>query len=101
MRTDESQHRCLLATMQEFNQICNEFSEQAFENKEYRKNQLQKIVYHNSRLEHSNFSSQLTIRAIDVVSCSYAVKRERARPNGFKKSSAVVYDDRVISFKTI
>ena len=97
--TDDFQHRALLSTMQEFNFICNEFSEQAFESKEFRKNQLQKIVYHSSRTVHKNFSSQLTIRAIDCVCCSYAVKKNPKYPNKFKKTSAVVYDDRVIKFK--
>jgi len=79
--------------------LCNEFSEQAFENKEFRKNQLQKIVYHPSRNIHKDFSSQLTIRAIDCVCCSYAVKKHPKYPNKFKKTSSVVYDDRVLSFK--
>jgi len=97
--TDDFQHGALLNTMQEFNVICNEFSEQAFENKEFRKNQLQKIVYHPSRSIHKDFSSQLTIRAIDCVCCSYAIKKHPKFPNKFKKTSSVVYDDRVLSFK--
>jgi len=96
--TDEVQHRALLSTMLEFNVICNEFSAQAFEHKEFRKNQLQNIVYHPSRETHKNFSSQLTIRAIDCVCCSYKIKRNAKYPNLFKKHSAVVYDDRVVSF---
>ena len=96
--TDDLQHRALLSTMKEFNKICNEFSEEAFEYKEFRKNQLQKIVYHPSREKHKSFSSQLTIRAIDCVCCSYVIKKHPKFPNGFKKTSAVVYDDRVISF---
>ena len=97
--TDDFQHRALLSTMQEFNVICNEFSEQAFKNKEFRKNQLQKIVYHYSRAIHKDFSSQLTIRAIDCVCCSYAIKKNPKYPNKFKKTSSVVYDDRVIKYK--
>jgi IS605 OrfB family transposase len=50
------------------------------------------------REAHPEFSSQLVIRAIDVVSCSYKTKRGK-RSNGFKRTSAVVYDDRVITFK--
>lgn len=96
--TDDLQHRALMGTMKEFNVICNEFSELAFEHKEFRKNQLQKIVYHPSREIHKSFSSQLTIRAIDCVCCSYAIKKHPKYPNSFKNNSAVVYDDRVISF---
>lgn len=97
--TDDFQHRALLSTMNVFNQVCNDFSKQGFENNELRKNQLQRIVYHQSRLDYPNFSSQLTIRAIDVVSCSYKIKKDRHKPNGFKKTSAVVYDERILSFK--
>lgn len=96
--TDMNIHCALLRTMNMFNQICNDFSEQAFEHKEFRKNQLQKIVYHPSRKIYKDFSSQLTIRAIDCVSCSYKIKKHPKYPNSFKKTSAVVYDERVISF---
>ena len=96
---DDFQHRALLDTMNKFNEVCNDFSKQGFENGEFRKNQLQRIVYHKSRLDYPNFSSQLTIRAIDVVSCSYKIKKNRHRPNNFKKTSAVVYDERILSFK--
>ena len=99
LNTDINQHYALLGTMNIFNQICNEFSNEAFNNKEFRKNQLQKIVYHSSREKYKEFSSQLTIRAIDCVSCSYKIKKHPKYPNSFKKNSAVVYDDRVITFK--
>jgi len=96
--TDDLQHHALLSTMVEFNLICNEFSMEAFGYKEFRKNQLQKIVYHPSREKHKDFSSQLTIRAIDCVCCSYAIKKHPKFSNRFKRNAAVVYDDRVISF---
>ena len=85
--------------MNTFNQVCNEISAFAFEKTQFQKNQLQKIVYHDIRKKHPEFSSQLTIRAIDVVSCSYKVQKHKSRPNAFKKTSAVVYDDRIITFR--
>ena len=97
--TDEFQHHALLHTMNEFNVVCNKISEQAFQHGQFQKNQLQKIVYHDVRFAHPAFSSQLTIRAIDVVSCSYKIQKHKKRANGFKKTSAVVYDDRVITFR--
>ena len=96
--TDEFQHRALLRTMYVFNQMCNEISERAFKEQEFQKIQLHHIVYKGMREAHPEFSSQLTIRAIDVVSCSYKTKRNK-RPNGFKRTSAVVYDDRCITFR--
>jgi|APCry1669189440_1035222.scaffolds.fasta_scaffold00135_30 putative transposase len=98
--TDDFQHRALWGTMNVFNQICNEISEIAFQNKEYRPFHLHKIVYYDFKEKYNNYSSQLIIRTINCVSLSYKMKGEkRQRPTGFKKSSAVVYDDRVISFK--
>ena len=97
--TNDFQHRALLSTMQIFNQICNEISEIAFDKKEYRPFHLHKIVYCNFKTKYNNYSSQLIIRAINCVSLSYKLKGERRqRPTGFKKSSAVVYDLRVLSF---
>lgn len=96
--TNEFQHRALLRTMNTFNQICNQISERAFQEQEFQKIQLHHIVYKRQREALPEFSSQLTIRAIDVVSCSYKTKRGK-RPNGFKRTSAVVYDDRCITFR--
>ena len=99
LMTDDFQHRALLSTMLMFNQIQNEISSLAFENEEYRKYHVHKIVYHDIKNKYKNFSSQLIVRAIDNVTNSYKTKRQKIA-NGFKKYSAVVYDDRVISFKS-
>ena len=97
---DNFQHRALLSTMYMFNQIQNEISEIAFKEKEYQKYKIQTLTYHNFKEKYLNYSSQLIIRAIDSVSCSYKTTGTRVkRPNGFKKTGAVVYDERVISFK--
>lgn len=96
--TDEFQYRALLCTMRTFNQVCNQISVRAFQEQEFQKIQLHHIVYREQRTILPEFSSQLTIRAIDVVSCSYKTKRGK-RPNGFKHTSAVVYDDRCITFR--
>jgi len=84
--------------MHTFNQVCNQISERAFQEQEFQKIQLHHIVYKEQREALPEFSSQLTIRAIDVVSCSYKTKRGK-RSNGFKRTSAVVYDDRCITFR--
>ena len=98
LNTNELQHRALMSTMLEFNQICNELSTIAHTTETYNKVQLQRNAYHGMRETHSDFSSQLTIRAIDVVTATYK-KRRNKNPNYFKKTSAVVYDDRVITFR--
>ena len=98
LKTNEIHHSALLRTMNEFNRICNELSIIAHTTETYNKVQLQRNAYHGMRETHSDFSSQLTIRAIDVVTATYKKKRSK-NPNYFKKTSAVVYDDRVITFK--
>jgi IS605 OrfB family transposase len=98
LNTNEIQHSALLRTMNEFNRICNELSIIAHTTETYNKVQLQRNAYHGMRETHSDFSSQLTIRAIDVVTATYKRKRSK-NPNYFKKTSAVVYDDRVITFR--
>ena len=67
--------------------------------KQFRKVQLHHIVYKGQREALPDFSSQLVVRAIGVVSDSYKVKRNRNQRNYFKKTAAVVYDDRVITFR--
>lgn len=99
LNTNEIQHNALLRTMNTFNDVCNDISNQAFQAKEYQKVQLHHIVYKRQRKALPSFSSQLVIRAIGVVSDSYKVKRNRHQQNYFKKTSAVVYDERCITFK--
>ncbi|RTL02905.1 MAG: transposase, partial [Proteobacteria bacterium] len=98
LNTNEIQHSALLRTMNDFSQICNELSTIAHTTETYNKVQLQRNSYHGMRETHPSFSSQLTIRAIDVVTATYKKKRSK-QPNYFKKTSAVVYDDRVITFR--
>ena len=99
IQTDESLHGALLSTMNVFSLICNEISEIAFKHKEYRKFQIHKIVYHEFKTKYKDYSSQLIIRAIDCVALSYKAKGEQRKyPTRFKKNTAVVYDDRVLSF---
>ena len=99
LKTNEIQHNALLRTMNTFNDVCNDISRRAFEAKEYQKIQLHHLVYRSQRETFPLCGSQLVIRAISVVSDSYKIKRTRHRQNYFKKTSAVVYDDRIITFK--
>jgi len=96
--TNDFQHRALLSTMSVFNLVQNEISELAFKNKEYRKYHVHKIVYHEIKNKYKDFSSQLIVRAIDNVTESYKTKRNTKASNNFKKTSAVVYDERILSF---
>jgi IS605 OrfB family transposase len=98
--TNEEQHNSLLATMNMFSVVCNDISSIAFENKEFRKFLIHKLAYHNLKEKYTNFSSQLLIRAFDIVAQSYIDRGcKRKYPTYFKKQAAVVYDDRIITFK--
>lgn len=96
--TNEEQHNSLLATMNMFSSVCNRISEIAFENQEFRKYHVHKLAYYEAKELFKDCSSQLIVRAIDVVTNTYKIKRNKY-PNKFNKSSSVVYDDRVLTFK--
>ena len=93
----QQQKESLGKTQAVFNEACNWLSKKAFKTGEFRKNQLQKLAYHECRSVFPNFSSQLIIRAIDVVCMAYKLDKRKERR--FKSRSAAVYDPRVLSFK--
>lgn len=98
--TNEEQHNSLLATMNMFSFVCNEISNIAFKNQEFRKFSIHKLSYHILRKKYVDFSSQLLIRAFDTVAQSYTDKGFKGKyPTLFRKQCAVVYDDRVLTFK--
>ncbi len=94
--TAKEEHTALLETMNRFNEACNYISEIAFSIKSANKIKLQQIVYHDVR-ERFDLSSQLAIRAISKASEVY--KRDRSIKPGFRIDGAVVYDQRILSWK--
>lgn len=96
--TNEFQNHALWDTMLKYNEIQNEVSDKSFAVDEFRKYHVQKLCYYGLKEKHLGFSSQLLLTAIHNVSASYRISKNKNRPNGFKRTSAVVYDDRVLSF---
>jgi putative transposase len=92
---DKEQFDKLLDTMHHFNDACNFISAIAFNNKTFNKMAIQKICYYDVR-EKFNLSSQMAIRAISKVSESYKVDKKKTHI--FKNESAMVYDQRILSF---
>ena len=92
----DNQFNSLLQTMIRFNQACNFISDVAFNSKTFGKINLQKLCYYEVR-EKFSLSSQMTVRAIGKVSESY--KTDRKTLHSFKEKGAMVYDDRILSFK--
>ena len=93
---DDTQHAALKDTMRVFNEACNYIAEVAFREQCTSKFALQKLVYDDVRKQFG-LSSQLTIRAIAKVVEAY--KRDKSKPCFFKPTGAVVYDQRILSFK--
>ena len=92
----EDQHHALLETMHAFNAACTYIAEQAFEAKIANKVELQKMVYGVLRTTY-HLPAQLAIRAISKVTEIY--KRDKSIKPVFRAEGAIVYAERVMSFK--
>jgi len=94
--TSKKQHDTLLETMHRFNEACNYIAEIAFSIKSANKIKLQQIVYRDVR-DKFGLSAQHTIRAIAKVAEAY--KRDRSIKPEFSPDGAIVYDQRILSWK--
>lgn len=92
----KEQKDSLVKTMEVFNEACNYVSTVARKEKQFGQVGLHHLCYAFVRKEYG-LSAQLTVRAIGKVSESY--RAEKKRLHVFKKHSAVVYDQRILSFK--
>jgi IS605 OrfB family transposase len=90
------QHAALVETMERFNAACDVIAQVAFEHHLCSKFKLQKLIYHEVR-ERFGLSAQLVIRAISKVVEAY--KRDTSIRCRFKARGAVVYDERILSFR--
>ena len=90
----------LLRTMEFFNAACNFISQIAFENKTFGKIALHKLCYYQVRAEFK-LSAQMVVRAIGKVAESYSDKKKRESQHTFKPHGAIVYDDRILTVKSV
>ncbi len=90
------QHKLLLSTIHAFNDACNDIAQTAFNIKSANKFKLQTLVYRDIRQKHG-LSAQLTIRAIAKTAEAY--KRDKNVKPTFKPEGAIVYDQRILSWK--
>lgn len=90
------QKTSLIKTMEVFNQACNYTSRIAFAQKSFGQVRLHRLCYRDIR-EKFGLSAQLAVRAIGKVSESY--RPDKRQLHIFKKYSAIVYDQRILSFK--
>ena len=86
--------------MERFNAACNLISHIAFEFKTFGKVALQRLCYYQIRDEFK-LSSQMVIRAVAKVCESYSDKKKRDKVHIFKPHGAIVYDDRILTVKSI
>ena len=93
---DEKQHKALLETMERFNEACNDIAKVAYHNRLANKWALHKIVYYRVRKQYG-LSAQMTVRAISKVVEAY--KRDKEKLCEFKPHGAIVYDQRILSWK--
>ena len=92
----KEQHQALLDTMHQFNAAANYVASIAFAEKTANKFELQKMVYGELRTTYK-LAAQLAIRCISKASEAY--KRDKSIQPTFKPLGAIVYDERVMSFK--
>jgi IS605 OrfB family transposase len=90
------QHQSLLETMEKFNEACNDIAEVAYYNKLANKWALHKLVYYRIRKQFG-LSAQMTVRAISKVVEAY--KRDKNIKPSFEPHGAIVYDQRILSWK--
>jgi len=90
------QHKALLETMERFNEACNYISSLAFERYTASQVKLHHLAYRYLR-EHYGLSAQMAVRVVGKVVEVY--RRDKSRLHGFKLHSAMVYDNRILSFK--
>ena len=96
LETTPEQKQALLKTMHQFNAACNFVAEKAFELHTANKIELQKVVYHQIR-EQFGISAQMAVRAISKASEAY--KRDKSIKPVFEPDGAVIYDQRIMSWK--
>lgn len=92
------QKASLVKTIEVFNEACNHISQIAFKEKIFGQVGLHHLCYRNIRNKFG-LSSQFTVRAIGKVSESY--RSERKRLHIIKKHSAIVFDQRLLSFRNL
>jgi len=97
--TIPKQHQSLKKTMEAFNDACGYISQKAFQSKTFNQVKLHHLIYYEARKQFPSLSSQFIVRGIAKVSDSYIAEKKHLHK--FKKYSAVVYDERLLSFKRL
>jgi IS605 OrfB family transposase len=92
----QEQYASLLQTIKRFNEACNYVSELAFCHNTAGQVKLHHLAYRYLR-EYYGLSAQMAVRCIGKVAETY--RRDKSKLVAFKPHSAMVYDQRILSFK--
>ena len=90
------QHNALMETMERFNEACNYISQLAFERYTSSQVKLHHLAYRYLR-EHYGLSAQMAVRCVGKVVEVY--RRDKSKLVVFKPHSAMIYDQRILSWK--
>ena len=90
------QSAALLETIERFNAACNAIAEGGFRERTVNKFRLHKLVYYDIR-ERFGLPAQMAVRAVSKVCEAY--KRDRSKMPSIRPHGAIVYDQRVLSWK--
>jgi len=90
------QHTALLTTLERFNLACNFIAAAAWGTQTFNKVKLQTLVYRDVRAQFG-LSAQMTVRAIGKVGDAY--KHDKTQQPTFRPHGAMIYDERILSFK--
>jgi putative transposase len=96
---DREKSVSLHKTFETFNAACNYIAEYAFREKVFSSFKMQYALYRTVRAEFPSLSSQFVVRAFKKVEES--CKLDKVKQRLFKKYSAVVYDQRLLSFHNL
>lgn len=98
----QEQETILLETIEAFNEACNFVSQIAFENRTASVVKIHRICYYEIRKKF-NLSSQMAVRVVGKVADAYKVARNKKlkleKPHQFDKHGAIVYDQRILTWK--
>lgn len=99
---NQEQEDILLKTIEAYNEACNFVSQIAFENKTASVVKIHHICYYDIRKKF-NLSSQMAVRVVGKVADTYKIARSRKlnlkQPHKFAKYGAIIYDQRILSWK--
>ena len=98
----QEQKDILLETIETYNEACDFVSQIAFENKTASVVKIHHICYYEIRKKF-NLSSQMAVRVVGKVADAYKIARSKKlnlkQPHKFAKYGAVIYDQRILSWK--